>query len=255
MKTELGLSQDLNASDAVVAGAELLGVTFESLDGKSVTLKQRVAILCREAVSWHHRHRLLGACLLGFLYGHYPRCCLSSCLQGIDLGWDQTAAQPAGPSVVSPSTILRPVAEDDDDDDDPDGGGANTAAALARLVPILGSLSDGYSGADIKMLCRDAAMAPMRRAIAGKSPDDIRRMKESGEVCLEYYRPQLYTEVLFLLQLVPLPLMLRVGFVPQLESLKLGLADFQNALGRIQPSVSAADSAQYEKWSAEFGST
>ena len=64
MKTELGLSQDLNASDAVVAGAELLGVTFESPDGKPVTLKQRVAILCREAVSWHHRHRLLGACLI-----------------------------------------------------------------------------------------------------------------------------------------------------------------------------------------------
>jgi hypothetical protein len=51
-------------------------------------------------------------------------------------------------------------------------------------VPILGELSDGYSGADIKMLCRDAAMAPMRRAITGKGPEDIRRMKESGEVCV-----------------------------------------------------------------------
>ena len=57
MKTELGLSQDLNASDAVVAGAELLGVTFESPDEKSLTLKERVAVLCREAVSWHCSHR------------------------------------------------------------------------------------------------------------------------------------------------------------------------------------------------------
>ena len=52
MKTELGLSPDLNASDAVVAGAELLGVTFNSMeDGKPLTLKERVAFLCREAVS------------------------------------------------------------------------------------------------------------------------------------------------------------------------------------------------------------
>ena len=55
MKAELGLSEDLNASDAVVAGAELLGVSLESLDGKSLTLKERVAVLCREAVSWNLR--------------------------------------------------------------------------------------------------------------------------------------------------------------------------------------------------------
>lgn len=79
--------------------------------------------------------------------------------------------------------MSQSAAEADDGDDSKDDSGENTAA-VARLVPILGSLSDGYSGADIKMLCRDAAMAPMRRAIAGKSPDDIRRMKESGEVCL-----------------------------------------------------------------------
>ena len=54
MKTELGLAQELNASDAVVAGAELLGVTFESGEGgKTLTLKERVAVLCREAVSYY----------------------------------------------------------------------------------------------------------------------------------------------------------------------------------------------------------
>lgn len=43
--------------------------------------------------------------------------------------------------------------------------------------------------------------------------------------------------------------------VVQLEALKLSLSDFRDALGRIQPSVSGTDSAMYEKWSAEFGST
>ena len=41
----------------------------------------------------------------------------------------------------------------------------------------------------------------------------------------------------------------------QLEALRLSLPDFRDALGRIQPSVSADDSALYEHWSAEFGST
>lgn len=87
--------------------------------------------------------------------------------------------------MASQPATSEPATEGDVDDNDEDeaDGGANNAAALARLIPILGSLSEGYSGADIKMLCRDAAMAPMRRAIAGKSPDDIRRMKDSGEVC------------------------------------------------------------------------
>ncbi|KAJ0178643.1 hypothetical protein K1T71_005418 [Dendrolimus kikuchii] len=38
---------------------------------------------------------------------------------------------------------------------------------------------DGYSGSDICNLCRDAAMMTMRRKIAGKSPDQIRKLKRS----------------------------------------------------------------------------
>ncbi|CAH2070926.1 unnamed protein product, partial [Iphiclides podalirius] len=38
---------------------------------------------------------------------------------------------------------------------------------------------DGYSGSDICNICRDAAMMTMRRKIAGKSPDQIRRLKQS----------------------------------------------------------------------------
>ena len=49
---------------------------------------------------------------------------------------------------------------------------------LAELADRL----DGYSGADVQLVCRDAAMAPMRAAIAGKSPDEIVELQTKGEL-------------------------------------------------------------------------
>ena len=76
------------------------------------------------------------------------------------------------------SAAPEPEAEQEEEEEQEDA----SAAALARLLPTLGALSEGYSGADIKLLCRDAAMAPMRRAITGKSPDEVRMMKVSVHV-------------------------------------------------------------------------
>ena len=44
------------------------------------------------------------------------------------------------------------------------------------------SRTDGFSGADIKLVCRDASMMPMRRAIANKTPADIVKMKAEGKL-------------------------------------------------------------------------
>ena len=82
--------------------------------------------------------------------------------------------------------------------------------------------TEGFSGADIKLVCRDASMMPMRRAILNKTPEQIRQMKMAGE---------LKSENQLLLQ-----------------------SDFKKALAKIQPSVSADTIEKYEAWNKEFAS-
>ena len=79
--------------------------------------------------------------------------------------------------------------------------------------------SGGYSGADLHIACRDAAMMRMRAAVEGKSPQEIVELQQSGE----------------------------------LEG-ELGLADFEQALARTPPSVSADDLVAFAAWQDEFGS-
>ena len=50
--------------------------------------------------------------------------------------------------------------------------GVDLDALAARL--------EGYSGADVQLVCRDAALAPMRAAIAGKSPEEIVSLQSRG---------------------------------------------------------------------------
>jgi katanin p60 ATPase-containing subunit A1 len=89
-----------------------------------------------------------------------------------------------------------------------------------RLEDIARS-TQGFSGADLSLLCRDAMMMPMRRLIDGKSPQDITAMRERGEM--------------------------RVGMVTT--------KDFECALEKIQPSVAQSTVTQYDQWLKEFGST
>lgn len=78
---------------------------------------------------------------------------------------------------------------------------------------------EGYSGADITNVCRDASMMSMRRKIAGLKPEQIR---------------QLATEE------VDLP---------------VSTQDFADAISKCNKSVSKADLEKYEKWMKEFGSS
>ncbi|KAJ9459624.1 Katanin p60 ATPase-containing subunit A1 [Diplonema papillatum] len=79
----------------------------------------------------------------------------------------------------------------------------------------------GYSGADIHQVCRDAAMGPIRRLIAHKSPADIAQMKQEGRLTTDN---------------------------------PLTMLDFEESISKIQPSVAAAEVTRYKKWESEFAS-
>ena len=84
----------------------------------------------------------------------------------------------------------------------------------------LARITQGYSGADLKSVCREASMAPLRRGLIGLTALEIRELRAEGRI------------------------------QPQPAEQK----DFLDALVNIQPSVGVADVEKYEKWTNEFGS-
>ena len=87
---------------------------------------------------------------------------------------------------------------------------------LDRLAAKL----DGYSGADITSLCRDAAMMPMRRAIKGLTKEEIRALG-AGDT----------------------------------SALPISQQDLEQAAARVNKSVGAADIEKHKRWLKEFGAT
>ncbi|CAL8322869.1 unnamed protein product [Merluccius merluccius] len=85
-------------------------------------------------------------------------------------------------------------------------------------LALIAEKIQGYSGADITNVCRDASMMAMRRRIQGLSPEEIRALSKD-----ELQMP-------------------------------VTMEDFTLTLKKISKSVSAADLAKYEAWMAEFGS-
>ncbi|KAI5747693.1 hypothetical protein M8J77_017515 [Diaphorina citri] len=83
----------------------------------------------------------------------------------------------------------------------------------------IASQLDGYSGADITNVCRDASMMSMRRKIIGLTPEQIRQ-------------------------------------IPKEElDLPVSQRDFEEALARCNKSVAREDLEKYDKWMGEYGST
>ncbi|XP_060069631.1 katanin p60 ATPase-containing subunit A-like 1 isoform X2 [Ylistrum balloti] len=77
---------------------------------------------------------------------------------------------------------------------------------------------DGYSGADITNVCRDAAMMSFRRRIIGLTPEQVRNIPKEE------------------LQMPPT------------------MEDFKEAIKKVNKSVSQADLEKYQNWMKEFGS-
>lgn len=85
------------------------------------------------------------------------------------------------------------------------------------------SRTQGYSGADIANVCRDAAMLPMRKKLLqirsqGFNPENIQKIKSEVEV-------------------------------------PVTMNDLKDALCNVSKSVSSDDMGRYESWMKEFGST
>uniref|UniRef100_UPI00358EEF25 katanin p60 ATPase-containing subunit A1-like isoform X2 n=1 Tax=Myxine glutinosa TaxID=7769 RepID=UPI00358EEF25 len=86
-------------------------------------------------------------------------------------------------------------------------------------IVLIAQQLDGYSGADITNVCRDASMMAMRRRIQGLTPEEIRNLPR-GEL-----------------------------------QMPTTMDDFNVALQKVSKSVSATDLERYTQWMREFGST
>ncbi|KAL0732149.1 hypothetical protein Bca4012_028243 [Brassica carinata] len=79
--------------------------------------------------------------------------------------------------------------------------------------------TEGYSGDDLTNMCRDASMNGIRRKIAGKTRDEIKNMSKDD-----------------------------------ISNDPVAMCDFEEAIKKVQPSVSSSVIEKHEKWFSEFGS-
>ncbi len=90
-------------------------------------------------------------------------------------------------------------------------------------------LADGYSGADVTSLCRDASMMSMRRLM---EDPELRKMIHDKGLAELRERSDLKEKL----------------------NMPTTMVDFENALKRCSKSVSRDDLVKYEKWMNEYGS-
>jgi len=82
----------------------------------------------------------------------------------------------------------------------------------------LASLTAGYSGADIQIICREASMMPLRRLMSDMSPQEMQQKR----------------------------------FLGILEIPKVLQEDFVSAIANTRPSVSPSSISKFLAWEKEF---
>jgi len=163
-----------------------------------------------------------------------------------------------------------------------------SAHASPRLVPsdvsldALAERTIGFSGADVRALCRDAAMSPVRRVtVVGRPAAEIRALMASGALNLEAESvtsqaklfpvfPNLFaggsrvssahsTGIINLedsgLQRAEEFIGVRgMAWCACSAARRITPRDFEAALAATQPSVDPAESQRHEQWNAQHGS-
>lgn len=93
----------------------------------------------------------------------------------------------------------------------------------------LAEATEGYSGADVANVCRDAAMMPMRKMMAAVRSRGLRNVDDMRRVLTEESSA------------------LATDAITQ--------ADFMDSLSKVSSSVGGADLKRYHDWMEEFGSS
>ena len=95
------------------------------------------------------------------------------------------------------------------------------------VLEDLAARTEGYSGADVANVCRDAAMMSVRRVMAAARAKGLSGLDMQRE--LQENRGQLAADV--------------------------SMEDFLNAIKKVRGSVGASDLRKYVDWSDEFGAS
>ncbi len=98
------------------------------------------------------------------------------------------------------------------------------------------SSTEGYSGADIKLLCKEAAMAPVRRIITSLPPPPP-LLQSSTKNCPSTSNSNINHRIQRLLEKDPIT-----------------MADLQASLRVTKPSTCSQRSKRYTEWSRDYGS-
>jgi len=94
-------------------------------------------------------------------------------------------------------------------------------------IDYLCQLTEGYSGADIHILCREAVMVPMRKILNNMNPSDIASLRSANTN----------------------------GYGSGFEIPNVEQDDFLEAIANTKPSVGADTIGKYATWMATYGSS
>ena len=110
-------------------------------------------------------------------------------------------------------------------------------------IEYIGAKTEGYSGSDLEILCRDAAFEPLHMA---QQTDKFKKIRSNGMEGFIPLPPNYSGTDYIVANLYDLPNHSLI--LPDLTR-----ADLEKALLNTKPSVSKADLKRFDNWTKEFG--